>query len=278
MSFRVRKRWALGFAVAASVTLAVGAPGIAHSIINGVPDGANHPYVGLAVFDVDIPGTGAVPAWRCSGFLISPTVFVTAGHCTDGTVAARVWFDEDVEAVPDYPLGGITDHKGTPFTHPDYCLDCGKGKPWFSFQDAGVVVLDEPLSLPAYAQLPDPGVVGTLRNMTDLVIVGYGVQGQIHGGGPPSWGIAEKVRLAAQTELIAGRFSGSEDLMRTTQNPGQGKGGSCYGDSGGPFLLAETDTVLAIAVIANNFNCAGVNYSTRLDNPEILDWINGFLP
>jgi len=58
------------------------------AITNGQPDGDNHPYVGLLVFD-DIPDR---PAWRCSGALIAPNVVLTAGHCTDGAVAARYWY------------------------------------------------------------------------------------------------------------------------------------------------------------------------------------------
>ena len=48
----------------------------ANAIIFGEPDGDAHPYVGLAVFD-DVDGN---PLWRCSGALIGPDVFLTAGH------------------------------------------------------------------------------------------------------------------------------------------------------------------------------------------------------
>lgn len=57
---------------------------------NFVPD-YEHPFVGLAVF-YDANGEFL---WRCSGSLISPTVFLTAGHCADtaeGAATARVYF------------------------------------------------------------------------------------------------------------------------------------------------------------------------------------------
>ena len=89
----------------ALVVLAVSV-GVAGAITNGVPDGDDHPYVGLLVFDVYVPGVGNVPAWRCSGALIAPNVVLTAGHCTDGAVAARIWFDEIVEGNSEYPFSG----------------------------------------------------------------------------------------------------------------------------------------------------------------------------
>jgi hypothetical protein len=72
-------------AVAAVAVLATAAGGSA--ITNGQPDGTNHPDVGLmvALGDVQVPGGGGVEnllLWRCSGSLLAPTVFLTAGHCT----------------------------------------------------------------------------------------------------------------------------------------------------------------------------------------------------
>jgi V8-like Glu-specific endopeptidase len=80
----MRKLAILGALLAA---LAFAAP--ASAITNGEPDGNRHPYVGLAVFDVD-----GSPSHRCSASLLTPTVVLTAGHCTEGTSAARIWFDE----------------------------------------------------------------------------------------------------------------------------------------------------------------------------------------
>ena len=67
----------------------------AYSITNGGPDNNAHPYVGLAVFK-DINGE---PLWRCSGALIAPRLFLTAGHCTETpATSATIWFEEDVDA------------------------------------------------------------------------------------------------------------------------------------------------------------------------------------
>jgi hypothetical protein len=90
-----------------------------------------------------------------------------------------------------------------------------------------------------YAQLPTAGPVDTLRNKTPLDVVGYGVQEQIHSGGPPAW-TGPRVRLYAPTELVSGNFTHSEEFFKAALNPGGGSGGTCFGDSGGPGRLGGT--------------------------------------
>ena len=117
----------------------------AYAIRFGEPDNGRHPYVGIAVFDALVDGE-PTPSWRCSGTLLSPTVFLTAGHCTDGAVAARVWLDESVQDNEEYPFGGATSYEGTPYTYPDFCIGCGSGLPGFAYRDVGIIVLSEPVT------------------------------------------------------------------------------------------------------------------------------------
>jgi hypothetical protein len=263
------------------------------AITNGTPDGNNHPYVGLVVFDVLDEDGNQVPSHRCSASLLSPTLLLTAGHCTDGTVAARVWFDTgpipSALAVPpipgaEYPFSGVTSYDGTPFTYPGFCIGCGKGLPGFAAGDVGVVILTEPVPtsvVAAYAQLPSAGFVDTLRNKTKIDFVGYGVQFQISGQGgiPPGarWA-GPRQRMYAPSELVSGNFAHSETFMKFALNPGGGSGGTCFGDSGGPDLLGGTSTVLAVNSYVTNSNCSGVGYSARVDVPAVLSWINGSHP
>src|SRR5215213_3334207 len=80
-------------AVGLMLLLMAAVPALA--ITNNFVEDNEHPFVGLAVF-YDANGEFL---WRCSGSLISPTVFLTAGHCTDatddGAVTARVYFQQD---------------------------------------------------------------------------------------------------------------------------------------------------------------------------------------
>jgi hypothetical protein len=277
----------------------------ASAITNGVPDGDNHPYVGLMVA-IDEDG---VPQWRCSGSLLSATVFLTAGHCVEPPAdRIEIWFDEGpVLTDPDYlaalatdPDGIVScddsplfdsypcqgDAGGEPYPNPDFCTGCGPGLPNFAFRDVGVVVIDVVRTdLPDdYAELPDANLVDTLANKTPADFVGYGVQFQANIPGnllpqPPPfyrW-TGPRQRMYAPGELVSGNFKHSDEFIRFSLNAGGGKGGTCFGDSGGPDLLGGTDTVLAVNSYVTNVNCSGVGYSQRVDIPEVLDWIRSFM-
>lgn len=278
------------------LVLALAVAGVASAITNGEPDDGRHPYIGLLIFGWDTPD-GFIPGWRCSGALIAPDVILTAGHCTDGATKAVAWFDEgpvewgtwDPGTNPTcagetgYPCTGDAD--GMPYTNPDFCIGCGGGLPGFAYRDVGIVTLDGWFDSLGFAELPDAGLVDSLKNKTDVDLVGYGVQYQEQIPGkylpqpPPFYRWAgPRQRMYAPSQMVSGKFVHSAEFMRLSMNPGGGKGGSCFGDSGGPDLLAGTDIALAVNSYVTNVNCKGVGYSSRVDIPDVLDWIYGFLP
>ena len=243
------------------------------AITNGQPDGTNHPYVVLVVCDI-VPGA---PAWRGSGILLSPNVVLTAGHITDGAAAVRIWKDEIVQGNPEYPYSGATSYDGTAYTHPDFAIGNFPGLPGWITHDVGIVVLSEPAAVSRYGQLPSVGLTETLPVMTGVDFVGYGVQVNKRGGGQPDW-TGLRNRFYAPGQLLSTKSAISGEFITCTANPAQGKGGTAFGDSGGPVLLGGTDTVLAVTSFGTNNNCAGIGYYCRVDNQDILSWIKSFLP
>jgi secreted trypsin-like serine protease len=235
------------------------------TVTNGQPDGNRHPYVGLVI--QFIPGTNLVSV--CSGAALSPTRFLTAAHCADPNLPVFVTYKSGP------PLVLATDFtEGTFHPNPDWCLGCAHGLPGFDTHDVAVVALNAPRDPGSFAVLPAPNLVDTLEMKTDADIVGYGVQGFIRGNGKPQE-IFTFTRFFAPSQLIQSQNRQSDEFIKLTANPAQGKGGSCFGDSGGPNILSGTNTVLAVNSYVTNGNCAGVTYSQRVDLQEILDFING---
>jgi hypothetical protein len=151
-------------------------------------------------------------------------------------------------------------------------MACQHGTPGFDTHDIAVIVLDDSVNLPLYAVLPTEGQVDTLPMKTALEVVGYGYQGYSRGGGTPT-PIKDFKRYYAETELVASENRQSDEYLKLTANPAQGKGGICFGDSGGPVLLGNI--VLGITSYLPNSECVGLTYSNRLDLRYALDWITG---
>lgn len=238
------------------------------AITNGELDGENHPYVGLMVAD-DADGN---PLWRCTGTLLSPTLFLTAGHCTESPAAgATIWFEADVESgIPanGYPFGGATSVDGTTFTHPNYDPAA------FYLYDLGVVVLDEPVYMAEYGVLPELGILdqmATERGLQDVTFtaVGYGLQ-EIN----PVFVEAERVRMVARPFLIqinTPGFTGDSSILLSNNHA---TGGTCFGDSGGPNFIGESNVIGGVTSFGLNGTCGGTGGVYRLDTADDLNWLS----
>jgi hypothetical protein len=247
----------------------------AAAIQYGQPDGENHPYVCLLTFH-DEHGE---PLWFCTGVLLSPTVVLTAAHATDGAYAAKAWFWPELPEGSGFPYDGPDSHPGQPYTNPGFMIGAAPGMPSFDYHDVGVVVLDEPVAAATYGRLPEAGVVDGLPAMHPVDLVGYGVNYQARGGGvsPYDAWVWLVARYYAPSLIVqAASVTGSE-FLQLTANPARGKGGITFGDSGGPVFDSGTNLVLGVNSFVNNSNCRGVTYSQRIDIPDILQWIEGFL-
>ena len=239
--------------------------GTALAITNGQPDGDSHPYVCVVVmFDESGNFIGSA-----SGILISPTVVLTAGHVTEEGPHAFVTFASEI--TPGDLSGYIY---GVPYTHPEYQLGARPGLPNFLTHDVGVIELNTPVIMAEYGALPEEGVVDSLAAKTDLDLVGYGYNYRER---PSQNWIFYGARYYALSKLIPSKHKISDEFIKITANPAQGKGGTSFGDSGGPVLLGGTNVVLGLTSFVTNYNCAGVGYAARVDTADVLEWVNDWL-
>jgi len=243
------------------------------AVVWGEEDGDDHPYVGLIVLDLD--GT---PQFRCSGTLISPTVVLTAGHCTFGVNGAQVWFDNDVNDSAHYPFGGPESVSGTPIPHPSY-----DGFATFpNTSDVGVVLLDEPVYMSEYGALPEIGAVDNLYENNSpkplMNIVGYGVQGIVPNPNIVQADLTRYQGTPMIVELDSANTGGWNIHLGSNPGKGQGQGGACFGDSGGPSLMSENSNVVGgVGSFVLNLNCVGAGFYYRVDTAHAQDWLNTFL-
>jgi secreted trypsin-like serine protease len=241
------------------------------AVTDGEPDGAGHPYVGLMVAQ-DSSGT---PLWRCSGTLLSSTIFLTAGHCTEAPAAhIEIWFDADVESgIPanGYPFTG--DVGGTPNTHPNFDPNA------FFLFDLGVVVLDSPMVMATYGVLPSLNQLDSLKTRrghqdVTFTAVGYGLQESFPD--PASFHEHnQRVRMVAHPHLIQinGGLVGDFSLLLSNNHA---TGGTCFGDSGGPNFIGDSNVLAGVTSFGLNGNCAGTGGVYRVDKADDLNWLGTF--
>lgn len=261
----------------------------AHAITKNWVVDNEHPFVGLVVF-YDASGEFS---HRCSGSLISPTKFVTAGHCSGaitGATSARVYFQQDaganfdpvtqVDLVSGYPESCAPGTLGVVCATSDELYDFDyTGLTIPNTHDVGLVILDQPIFLAEYATLPQPGVLNALaktsRNGTQFAVSGYGLTLRVQEHAAIS-NISFRSRLMALSTLTNLGNSLTDGFNLQTQGNGSGRGGTCSGDSGGPVFLgdATSNAIVAVTSFGLNALCRGTDFGYRLDRQEVLNWIN----
>lgn len=279
------------FSVMAILAIAVSP---AYAITGNWVEDNEHPFVGLAVF-YDANGDFI---WRCSGTLLDPYTFLTAGHCADtegGAVTARIYFQQDAGANYD-PATQIDPVTG----YPEYCatgtegVTCATSDEIYNFgftgsltlpntHDVGLLILDQPINLSEYGELPDPNMLdqyATSRGTQDILftVSGYGLtyKQQAQNGKPNE---SYRERLMAESTLVNLNSLLNDGFNLQTNGNGAGRGGTCNGDSGGPVFLGDTTSNLVVGVTSFGLNalCRGTDFAYRVDQPDVLAWIQSYM-
>lgn len=235
------------------------------AITFGQPDGNLHPNVGLTLTNL-----GGDTLWLgCSGTLIAPTVILTAGHCTRGLSRFGVmnsWVTFDSEYYPGtsnlIPIAAFV-------THPDYNFNTGDN-------DVGVIILAETVLNVTPGQLPQENILdhmkadGMLKDQT-FVNVGYGATADFKGHPPllPRDGIrrfsTSPYRSLTQNWLV---------LLQN--NDATNEGGVCFGDSGGPHFLGDSNMIMSISSLGDAV-CRTLDQSQRVDLPSVRAFLDDYV-
>jgi hypothetical protein len=256
----------------------------AAAITGGQPDGNRHPNVGLILF------YDATGRFRCSATLVSPTVLITAAHCTEGTLGSTlVTFDSVIAEQPPSPFPVAADPSvgytpeeitaagylsGTAYTHPDYSGFTDLA----NWNDVGVIVLDEPVTGIAPATLAPTNYLDQfaqpLLNKTIFEVVGYGTEVRKPESGPQKPQPMSYPLLRRYTTSPGQKLTPQILQLNGNPNDPHGGGGTCFGDSGGPVFL--DGYLVAVTSYGYTLNCRYLGGYQRVDIAVVQDWLATF--
>ncbi|NUP75759.1 MAG: trypsin-like serine protease [Sinomonas sp.] len=266
-------------ALAAAFGLALSAAP-AQASTGGAPDGDAHAGAALIV------NYTAQGRFRCSAALVSPTVLLTAAHCTDGTLGRTlVVFDSVIAEQPPAGFPAAADRSvgytsadlagrisGTAYTDPQFSHFTDQD----NWNDVGVIVLDTPVSLPTYPI----AAAGTLDALapgdipkTTVTAVGYGAELDKPESGPQRRVPMTFPLLRRSVDLRAQQVEPQILVTHANVNPGRGTGGICFGDSGGPVFL---DNAIVGVTSFGNSKCLAHDGIQRVDIAPVQAWLAGF--
>jgi hypothetical protein len=254
------------------------APG-AFAISNGTLDGNRHPGVGMFA-------SGDGRAAECTGFYIGrsaadPTegVFLTAGHCVAWLAlsefpASDLWvtFESEVSIDPEtFETTAASWHQASA-----YAFDPDFGAKRSSPHDWAVIVLEDapdvpPLELPTAGLLDDLSERGGLRPDALFDNVGYGVI-------PTRTGPLD-FEMASGRMLSTSRFQSLRPVwlyLLGNSAISDDIGGVCFGDSGAPKLIHETNTVVALQT-GGDARCRAHANSQRLDTTIAREFLGQYV-
>ncbi|MEV6523884.1 trypsin-like serine protease [Longispora sp. NPDC051575] len=240
---KLTMRLLTGLAVAALVVVSL--PGSAGAIRGGTPVSvADYPWAAVSTR----PGSAHPYKESCSGVLLSPTLFMTAGHCT---MKVETW-DKRTVIVGRSDMAtteGIEVKPVDAWLHPEY-PNCNEG---FQCGDIGIWVLEKPVGT-SYVQI---GTAADEAVGTSSTMVAWGQTG----GGQNST-VARRATFPVTAEKPC-KDKGYDFKTGTILcfGPVNGTVGTCVGDSGAGYVVG---TKLIAIHSGGDSSCNGPGMGMRV--------------
>jgi hypothetical protein len=169
-------------------------------------------------------------------------------------------------------------HPGTYDINPNY------GHDMHDLHDVAVITLNPPIPSTTEdpvngidpAQLPPAGLLDDMKKAHELkgqqfVTVGYGRLRDDKTGGWHAMGDYGERYYAEQTFQALKPY-----WLQISMNPSTGNGGTCYGDSGGPHFLGDSDMVVSLTVTGDAW-CRATDVTYRLDTDSARAYLEDFV-
>jgi hypothetical protein len=272
------RRFLLGSLIAAAL---IAAPPRVSAIVYGFVD-TTSAFSNTGAFIVR-SGTAGPIYPICSGTLISPTVFLTASHCSvyftnelePRGFSAFVSFDSPI------PFGDLTSATTNLIPVAQVASNPNYNQSQSDSGDIAVLILPAADTAGiAPASLPTAGLLDELASQNGLkravfTPVGYGLQNRVVGGGTPFFQdrnpLPRMYAFSAFNALNPG-------YLRLSQNVSTGDGGTCFGDSGGPNFFNYNGGRLLVAItITGDSVCRATNVTYRLDTASAREFLSPYV-
>ena len=237
----------------------------ASAISNGAADGTTHGNVACVLGQRDdgsFVGCG-------TGQLISPTVVLVAAHEFGvltglGATSYAVAFAPHVD-----PATSRLYHVARTAIDPAF------NPVSLSGEDLGVLVLSERVRGFAPVELPRAGLLDEMQREGSLstqsfTVVGYGVDCTATVPCPPHFDATRRAAGEAFNSLQ------SSSMKFQTNNAATGTGGICFGDSGSPHFLGNSNVSVGLTHLPTG-NCNAAVSATRLDTPSARAFLGRFV-
>ncbi len=274
------------------LALGVVSPTPAGAVTGGIEDTANK-YSNVALILFYDGGS----RYRCSATLVSPTVLVTAAHCTFGTDGDTiVTFDPDVARNPEQaeaeipraanPAAGYTAKDivkrpgwfiGAEHSHPQYS-DFTDMDNW---NDVGVVVLPKAPAGVRPATIAPTNFLDRYTpeklNSTLFRVVGYGTEVRQADSGPQMPTPMSYPIVRRYTDAVGQKLTPQILQVNGNEHDPRGGGGTCFGDSGGPaFDKGKSGYLVTVTSYGYTSNCRYIDGLQRVDIPVVQSWLKQF--